>query len=149
MRVCIAGSRNLGHHFGRAPGTGPESPQRPEVAKGCGSREVGEWAERFALTAKIPRRGPQAHAAKRKAQDGARRYAVERAHSWMNRFRRILVRWEKPAKACIAMLHLVLAIIAWRCEGLLKQALGFLRHIPWHWHLHIQCYPSIRCNADA
>lgn len=27
--------------------------------------------------------------------DRARRWVVERTHSWMNRFRRLLIRWEK------------------------------------------------------
>jgi putative transposase len=38
----------------------------------------------------------------------------------MNRFRRILVRWEKLAETYLAMLHLVLGIITWRAAGLLK-----------------------------
>jgi hypothetical protein len=35
----------------------------------------------------------------------------------MNRFRRILVRWEKRADTYIAMLHLALALITWRAGG--------------------------------
>jgi putative transposase len=46
------------------------------------------------------------HAAKRpkpsKKEAGfkARRWVVERTHSWMDRLRRILVRWEKPFLPC-------------------------------------------------
>jgi transposase len=43
---------------------------------------------------------------------------VERIASWMNRFRRILVRWEKKAENYEALLHLVFAYITW------KQVLG-------------------------
>jgi len=43
---------------------------------------------------------------------------VERTHSWMNRFRGILIRWEKKAANYIAMLHLSFAIITYRCAGL-------------------------------
>ena len=43
-----------------------------------------------------------------------RRWVVERIHSWMNRFRRILVRWEKKAANYIALLHLVFAHTLWR-----------------------------------
>jgi len=50
----------------------------------------------------------------------ARRWVVERTHNWMNRFRRILVRWEKLPETFIAMLHLACGIITWRATGLLK-----------------------------
>ena len=42
----------------------------------------------------------------------ARRWVVERTHSWMNRFRRILVRWEKKEENYLAMLHFA---CAWIC----------------------------------
>ena len=38
-----------------------------------------------------------------------RRWVVERTHSWLNRSRRLLVRWEKKAKNYLAMLHLACA----------------------------------------
>jgi len=38
-----------------------------------------------------------------------RRWVVERTHSWINRFRRLLVRWEKKAENYCAMLHLAFA----------------------------------------
>jgi len=44
----------------------------------------------------------------------ARRWVVERVHSWLNRYRRILVRWEKKAANYIALLHLVFAHVLWR-----------------------------------
>jgi putative transposase len=44
----------------------------------------------------------------------ARRWVVERAHSWMNRFRRLLIRWEKKPENYLAFLHLTCAIIAIR-----------------------------------
>jgi putative transposase len=39
----------------------------------------------------------------------ARRWVVERTHSWMNRFRRLLIRWEKKKENYLAMLHLACA----------------------------------------
>lgn len=48
----------------------------------------------------------------------ARRWPVERTHSWMNRFRRILVRWEKKAMNYTAMVHLACAFIAFKHAGL-------------------------------
>ena len=44
----------------------------------------------------------------------ARRWVVERTHSWLNRFRRPLVRWEKREDTYLAMLHFACGLIAWR-----------------------------------
>nr|WP_187367814.1 IS5-like element ISPrst3 family transposase [Providencia stuartii] len=43
----------------------------------------------------------------------AHRWVVERTHSWMNRYRRVLTRWEKEVENYEAMLHLSCAIIVW------------------------------------
>ena len=45
-------------------------------------------------------------------------WVVERAHSWLNRFRRILVRWEKRADTYTAMLQIACAVTAWENAGL-------------------------------
>ncbi len=49
----------------------------------------------------------------------ARRWVVERTHSWMNRFRRVLIRWEKKVENYFGMLHFVCAWITYRSCGLL------------------------------
>jgi putative transposase len=43
-----------------------------------------------------------------------RRWIVELTHSWINRFRKLLVRYEKKACCYEALVHLALAIICWR-----------------------------------
>lgn len=48
----------------------------------------------------------------------AMRWPVERTISWMNRFRRILIRWEKKVENYTAMVHLVCAFIAFKQAGL-------------------------------
>ena len=48
----------------------------------------------------------------------ARRWVVERVHSWMNRFRRVLLRWDKQADNYLAFLHFACALIAFRAAGL-------------------------------
>jgi putative transposase len=88
--------------------------------KGYDYDEVRELDEEFGFTAHIQSRGEEAQALKKKAGFKARRWVVERTHSWMNRFRRILVRWEKRADTYIAMLHFVCGLITWRAIGLLK-----------------------------
>ena len=44
----------------------------------------------------------------------ARRWVVEVCHSWFNRFRKLLVRYEKLARSFVALNHLAAAIIAFR-----------------------------------
>lgn len=43
----------------------------------------------------------------------ARRRVVERSHSWLNRDRRLLIRWEKRAETYLAMLHFACGLIVW------------------------------------
>jgi transposase len=91
-----------------------EHPQRLCLDKGYDFPEVYDLAKEFAFTAHIRGRGEEAQAIKREAGYRARRWVVERTHSWLNRFRRILVRWEKRADTYLAMLHLACALITWR-----------------------------------
>ena len=86
--------------------------------KGFDYLEVRELLKEFKFTDHIRSRGEEAIRIKRRAGFKARRWVVERTHSWMNRFRRILVRWEKRADTYIAMLHLACGIITWRAIGL-------------------------------
>ncbi len=44
----------------------------------------------------------------------ARRWVVEVIHSFFNRFRKLLVRFEKKANNYLALLHFACAIIVWR-----------------------------------
>lgn len=82
--------------------------------------EVRALLVEFGFTAHIRARGEEAQKIKHEAGFRARRWVVERTHSWMNRFRRILVRWEKLAKTYLAFLHLACGIITWRAAGLLE-----------------------------
>ena len=44
----------------------------------------------------------------------ARRWVVERTHSWLNRFRKLLVSFEKTEPSYTALLSLAAALICWR-----------------------------------
>jgi putative transposase len=44
----------------------------------------------------------------------ARRWVVERTHSWLNRFRKLLVSFEKTEASYRALLSLAAALISWR-----------------------------------
>jgi putative transposase len=39
-------------------------------------------------------------------------------HSWLNRFRRLLIRWEDKKKNYVEMLNFACAWITWRAAGL-------------------------------
>jgi transposase len=102
----------------RRPEPTPDAPQGLCMDKGYDYDEVRDLVKEFGYTAHIRARGEEAQAIKHEAGFKARRWVVERTHSWMNRFRRVLVRWEKMTENYLGMLHLVLGIITYRCAGL-------------------------------
>jgi putative transposase len=89
-------------------------PQGMCMDKDYDKKEVRELLEEFGFTAHIRARGEEAQDLKRKAGAKARRWVVERTHSWLNRFRGILIRWSKKPENYLALLHLALGIITWR-----------------------------------
>lgn len=48
----------------------------------------------------------------------ARRWVVERTHSWLNRFRGLLVRWCKKPQNHLALLHFAFCLITYQALGL-------------------------------
>ena len=96
-----------------------ETPQGLCLDKGYDYDEVRDLLKEFGFTAHIRARGEEARAIKQEAGYRARRWVVERTHSWMNRFRRILIRWEKKAVNYLALLHFACAWIAFKACGLL------------------------------
>jgi putative transposase len=59
---------------------------------------------------------PATEAAVRRKKPGykARRRVVERTHSWLNRFRKLLVTFEKTEASFVELLTLAAALICWR-----------------------------------
>jgi len=94
----------------------PKSGVKPHLCldKGYDYNEVRDLAKEFGYTAHIRARGEEAQAMKHEAGFKARRWVVERTHSWMNRFRRILIRWEKKPENYLALLHFVCSWITYR-----------------------------------
>ena len=64
---------------------------------------------------------PEAKALRHHVGYRARRWVVKRSHSWINRYRGLLVRWTKKADNYLAFLHLACGIITWRALSLLGQ----------------------------
>ena len=85
--------------------------------KGYDYAEVRDIVKEFGFTAHIRSRGEEAKEIKQEAGKRARRWVVERTHSWLNRFRRILIRWDKKPETYIAFLHFACALIAFRAAG--------------------------------
>ena len=59
-------------------------------------------------------RGQEADELKNDPMKKARRWVVEVTHSWFNRFRKLLVRYEKLDRSFIALNHLAASIMALR-----------------------------------
>lgn len=97
----------------------PDRPQGMCLDKGYDYDDTRELVGEFGFTAHVRARGEEAKALKREAGFKARRWVVERTHSWMNRFRRVLIRWEKKVENYFGMLHFVCAWITYRSAGLL------------------------------
>ena len=81
--------------------------------KGYDCEAIRRRLRRRGYTPHIKSRGEE-RSEKRTRGQRARRWVVERVASWLNRYRRILVRWEKKAANYEALLHLVFAHILWR-----------------------------------
>jgi len=84
--------------------------------------EVEELAQEFGFTLHVRPRGEEKKELKelkKNSRKKARRWVVERTHSWLNRFRGILIRWTKKTETYLAMLHIACGIITWRATGLL------------------------------
>ena len=96
-----------------------EQPQGLCLDKGYDYDEVRALLAEFGFTAHIRGRGEEAQAIKHEAGYKARRWVVERTHSWMNRFRRLLVRWDTNVRNYLAFRHVACAYLTYRQSGLL------------------------------
>jgi transposase len=103
------------------------APTRKHPQHFCGDKayddqDVRQTVRDYGYTAHIPykrRRGQKEDKPKPIPGYRAHRWVVERTHSWMNRFRRLLIRWEKDVCNYVALLHFACAWIAYRAAGVL------------------------------
>ena len=104
---------------GECPRPTNKKPQGMCLDKGYDYAEVRATLKECGFTAHIRARGEAAQALKRsKPGVKARRWVVERTQSWMNRFRRVLIRWDKKGENYLAFLHFACGLIAFRASGL-------------------------------
>ena len=97
-----------------------EALQHLGLDQGDDYEEVRSLAEAFGFVAHLRSRGEET--TEKKAGQKARRWPVERTHSWMNRFRSILTRWAKKEQNYLAMFHFVCGLIAYRAAGFFGSA---------------------------
>ncbi len=94
--------------------------------KGYDYPEVYELLEKYGYTIHVCKKGGEEYnnsnkkKKKRIPKYRARRWVVERTHSWMNRFRRLLIRWEKKEDNYIAILHFACAWITYKRGGVFE-----------------------------
>lgn len=94
-----------------------EEPQHLCADKGFDSAKARKAMENRGYTAHVRSRGEERQEKASIPGHRAKRWVVEACHSWMNRFRKILVRFEKTDVAYLGLIHLACAIIAWRKVG--------------------------------
>ena len=100
----------------------PEVPSDVEedicLDKGYDSAAIRELVEEiYSYTAHIRSRGEEVRELRRKAGEKARRWVSERCHSWLNRFRRIVIRWAKKTENYFALLEFACAYITFQRAG--------------------------------
>jgi putative transposase len=96
----------------------PETSQHICLDKGYDFPEVREIVQANGFVAHIRSRGEEARDMERNRKRKARRWVVERTRSWMNRFRRLLIRWERKVANYLALAQFACAWISYRAAGL-------------------------------
>jgi putative transposase len=118
--VVIAGANVndhllMGETLDALPVTRPKptkrSPQHLCLDKGYDYAAPRTLAKERGFILHLRRRGEEIQA-KRHRGARARRWVVERAHAWLNRFRGILIRWPKKPQNYRALIHFACGIIA-------------------------------------
>jgi putative transposase len=82
--------------------------------KGYDYRCCRDAAQERLFTVHIPRKLGTEEIAEGAERHPARRWVVEVCHSWLNRFRRLLVRWEKTLRNHLGFLQLAICLIIYR-----------------------------------
>lgn len=99
----------------------PDTDQHLCADKGYAGDPAQQTIKDRRYTPHVKQRGEEIQEKKDNPNYKARRYVVEVAHSWFNRFRKLLVRFEKLAERHEALLHMAAAIIAFRKAGVIYE----------------------------
>lgn len=95
-----------------------EEPQHLCLDKGYAGKPVDRAVRKRGYEPHVPRKANEPPKPKHR-RGKTRRWKVERTHSWLNRARRLLIRWEKKAINYLGFLHLQFAIVTLRTARVL------------------------------
>jgi transposase len=96
------------------PDVTSQAPQGLCLDKGYDYPEVYELLDELGFTGHVRSRGEEKKQLEHDAGFRARRWVVERTHSWLNRFRGLLIRWCKKPDNHRGFLQFACGLIAWR-----------------------------------
>ena len=96
----------------------PDWPQHLCLDKGYAGAPVDEEVRERGYVPHVPRKANEPPKPKHR-RCKPRRWKVERTHSWLNRARRLLIRWEKKAANYLGFLQLQFTIVTLRVAGVL------------------------------
>lgn len=100
------------------PESTSQAPQNLCLDKGYTGAPVDREVRQRGYIPHVPRKMHEP-AKPRHRRGQARRWKVERTHSWLNRARRLLIRWEKKVANYLGFLHLQFAIVTLRTARVL------------------------------
>jgi len=92
----------------------PDEEHPQNLCLDAGYTGSGEKVHKRGYTPHIRPRGEEKKELERNPEFHARRWVVEVAHSFFNRFRKLLVRFEKKADNYLALIQFACAVIVWR-----------------------------------
>lgn len=97
-----------------------QAPQGLCLDKAYDHNFVRELLEEARYTPHIRSRGEEARQLREDVGERARRWVVERVHSWINRYRGLLIRWSKKSRNHEALLAFCFALITWQQMGVTR-----------------------------
>ena len=92
----------------------PDEEHPQNLCLDAGYTGSGEKVQSRGYTPHIRPRGEEKKELKRNPDFRARRWVVEVTHAFFNRFRKLLVRYEKKAANYLALVQFACAVIVWR-----------------------------------
>ena len=110
MKACFA---TLDRVIVPRPEPRPYHRQHLCLDKGYDYPEIEAGVRERRYEPHIRRRGEETRD-RQERRHPARRWVVERTGSWHNRFRKLLIRWEKKARNYLALIHFACCLIVYR-----------------------------------
>ena len=92
----------------------PDEEHPQNLCLDAGYTGSGEKVQEHGYTPHIRPRGEEKKELERNPEFHARRWVVEVTHSFLNRFRKLLVRFEKKSANYLALIQFACAVIVWR-----------------------------------